>query len=118
MKKFIYDSYCEAVALSTAPDELKRALKTHERTPTFLANIEREFGKMNRKLLTPITMKNVVYDLTNLYIRNVMRMANEKAMSLVEKARIQAENDRLQKFKSDTDKMMKTGIITEDMLED
>lgn len=118
MKKLIYDSYCEAVALSKAPNELKRALKTHERTPVFINNLEKELKKVDPRILNTITIKNTVYDLTNLYIHNVMRLANEKQMSALDKFQMQQKQSKLKKFKDDADKMMRTGIITEDMLED
>lgn len=88
--------YQEYVAMAQIPRELKDALKTHERVPVFVDNLAREIKAIERvrvgKRLDRMTIKKMVYDLTEMYIGAVKRQADERMMSEV--ARHQAIQDQ------------------------
>jgi hypothetical protein len=82
--------YQEAVRMLPSVDaELKRSLKSHERVPKFLENLSREISRLPNHLRPDrARIKKIVYDMTELFVHNVKRQADEMAMS---DARKQAE---------------------------
>lgn len=95
--------YQEAVALADAPTELKRSLAAHERVPGFIDNLARELSRVPG--LKRETIKVAVYELTNLFIANVKRRADEMHMSEVEKHRRVAEYERAKEAEAMIDKL-------------
>jgi len=93
MRSLIIEAYREAVALAPCPEELKKSLATHERTPQFLDNLERELSALPPRFLDPITIRTTVYDLTNLFIRNVDKQAQERYMTDVTRSAAIAARD-------------------------
>lgn len=113
LKTQIHDAYKEAVALSSCPQELKNSLKTNERVPGFLKNLQKELATVPGGV-KPYQVKMTVYDLTRIFLRAVERKANERMLSDAEKTRITKEQDKVKKFKEVAD----TGVVTEEFLED
>src|SRR3990172_5198299 len=82
LRRLIQQDYREAVAFTKMPDDLRRALKTHERIPAFLTNLERELSSHKvTKFLSRTKIKRIVYDLTAMFIKNAERVVNERMMS-------------------------------------
>jgi len=100
--------YQEKVAMMNVDSELKRALRTHERIPVLFTNLARELHKIQG--LTREQIKMIVYDYTEIYMRNVERMANERVMSEVKKSTIEAEHKEKENLKALAEKVYETGV--------
>ena len=78
-QKFIRDTYNEAVRLHPSINsELKLALKSNERVPTFVDALAKEVEHVQDVMLASgkekikdETIKHLVYDLTNLFITGI-----------------------------------------------
>lgn len=87
LRRYIEADYRECVALTEMPADLKQALKAHERIPAFFKNLERELAQASKLgVLSRETIKHSVYSLTEFFINNVKREANERIMSDAMKA--------------------------------
>lgn len=92
-KKLVIESYQEAVRLHpTANSELKAALKAHERVPLFVENMCKELDKVQAKAIAkrgrPYNEKHIkelVYDMTNLFINGVEEVARKRYESEAKK---------------------------------
>ena len=111
MRSLILQAYREAVALAPCPEELKRSLATHERTPKFLDNLERELAVLPARFRDPMTIRSAVYDLTNLFIRNVDRQAQERYMTDVTRAAAIAARDAATKRDELADRINAGGSV-------
>lgn len=87
LRQWIMEDYQERVRLNPEiPDELKRALKTHERVPIFVDNLLGEIKKfpknhkMNRHML-----KQLVYGMTDLFCKNAQTVAENRYKSDIQK---------------------------------
>jgi len=114
MRELIRASYREAVLLAKVPQELKLALKTSERVPGFLTNLEREVLALPLKFQNAMTVKKLVYDLTDVFLRNIERKSTEKIMSDAQKTSMIRAHDKAKRI----DQAVDSGIITEEVLED
>ena len=99
LKEVIITAYKEAVALNVRKDDLKRALRCHERAPLFLETLNKEFQACEQRGIefTLIDVKETVYSLTAMFISGIEARANARIKSDLEKARLQAtpvETDR------------------------
>lgn len=113
ISRLIYQDYLEAVALSpNATPQLKAALKTNERVPAFLENLQAEVHK-NQHLLDRQSIKQLVYDLTNVFILVVEGAYRQREMSdlalMAEKAK-QEKKDDLTRMATELDKTGSTSI--------
>jgi hypothetical protein len=85
-KKLVLDSYQEAVRLHpTANSELKASLKAHERVPQFIDNMCKELDKVQTMAIAkrgkPYSekhIKEIVYDMTNVFIMGVEEVARKR----------------------------------------
>lgn len=104
VRQMVITDYQERVAMrDDIPSELKRALKSHERVPLFVDNLTREINKIpearaKAKIrrafkMDRMKLKNIVYDLTDIFINNVKAMAEQKAMSEAEQERLRKKTD-------------------------
>lgn len=100
LKYLCRQDFQEYVQLAQIPEDLKRALRSHERVPLFIDNMASEFQKVPFHVDRE-TIKKTVYDFTEIFLRNVMRVADERAMSdlakqaMIDKAKEMAEADLL-----------------------
>lgn len=91
--KFIRDTYNEAVRLHPSINsELKLALKSHERVPTFVDALAKEVEQVQNVMLSTgkekikeDTIKHLVYDLTNLFITGIEKQAEIRQESDVKR---------------------------------
>ena len=100
MRKQIIDDYRERIQLSSIPTDLKNALKTHERVPRFVENLSKEiYGALEAGVpLTRFDIKNLVYNMTDLFIRCVMSNIEKKMISDAAIAMAQKEENFAKKF--------------------
>ncbi len=99
--KKVREYYNEAIRLHpTAPDELKHSLRSNERVPSFIDNLALEIQKVQDMRLAqdknPFpdkTIQSLVYDMTNIFIGNVEKLAQERMMSDLDKQAIKAKAD-------------------------
>lgn len=80
--------YHEAVRLADAPSDLKDALKSHERVPVFVDNLADQFRQIQEKRLKPIEEKHIreiVYEMTDLFIASVKAQAEERYQTQAQK---------------------------------
>lgn len=68
------------------PNELRRALKSHERVPTFINRLVVELSKVDRLRLDQI--KDATESLTEIFVASVQAAKDQKALSPLEVARI------------------------------
>lgn len=81
MRNLIIKSYQQSVALAPVPEELKRALKTHERVPGFLSSLERNLISVPRQLRTAQNIEATVHDMTMIFLNGLVQKAEEARMS-------------------------------------
>lgn len=79
LRRLIQDAYAERVRLADVPDDLRTALRAHERVPAFFRNLEHELARVPR--LTSAGITDAVYSLTDTFIAAVKRAAEQRAMS-------------------------------------
>ncbi len=111
LRALVYQSYQTTVALAQIPDELKRALKTHERVPRFVNNLVKELEAVPD--LKKTTIIDTVTSLTNVFLSNIQRKAEVDQMSALKKLELQKQAERAEEFK----KAAETGIVSEEFLE-
>ena len=99
LKTLIQTEYRLAVAQAAVPEELKRSLKTNERVPSFIANLEAEFKKLPPQILSnQRKLQDTVRSLTNLFLHLVEKKATQNIQSDLETARIKAEQQYLKEI--------------------
>lgn len=93
-------TYQEYVLTADIPNDLRNALKAHERVPVFIDNLAKEISyisngpalfKLGNKRITRDEIISITRDFTKVFIQNVHRQAEEKMMSDAAKKAI-AEN--------------------------
>jgi hypothetical protein len=100
--ELIKKTYHEAVSLNTKiPLDLKTALKSHERIPQFFKTIAEELEKAqndrikkNQKPFKEKTIKDFIYDVTEIFIIGVKAEADTRAQSEIQRLAAKAEADR------------------------
>lgn len=92
LRQMIICDYQERVAMKSGIDsELRRALKTHERVPVFLDNLVKQIQDIPRARKTKgligtwtmdrMKLKNLVYEMTDFFIKNVETLHDERSKS-------------------------------------
>lgn len=97
------------------PEELRRALKSHERVPLFIDNLAREFGKLTFQAKKE-TIVQAVHDMTKLFIVGVRANAEAMQMSSLERARLEREAEKAERMKKDVETFDEKGfahVLTE-----
>lgn len=107
MRSILISEYQATVAMADIPTELKHALKTNERVPAFINNLERELIAVPHKFRTELTIRNTVHDLTNVFLNSIQRKANEDALTTAAK----------QALKDKASKAAKQESIVNDMIQ-
>lgn len=87
IKKICRKAYQEYVQNAPIHPELKRALAAHERVPTFVDNLAREFGRANQLKLTREEIEAATMSMTRIFIQNVEKQSEERRLSDVERMR-------------------------------
>jgi hypothetical protein len=112
--KIILEAYQTAVALNQrVPAELKRSLKTSERVPRFLAQLKKEVAALPPNLVSREVISMLTTDLTNMFLYQVERAAQQKQMSEVERHRIQISQEKSRIINNAVD----TGIINDEVFD-
>ncbi len=98
LRHLITSDYQEAInLLPGVPSELRKALKTHQRVPIFVDNLFKQISRLPPHLKpTRLRIKQIVYDMTNVFVTNVKRQVDEKHLSDLAKA---AEKKKAQDIK-------------------
>jgi len=81
-----YQSYVKNALINS---ELKRALKTQERIPLFFSNLAKSLK--SKKDLSREDIRLATYDLTQMFIESVDRVAKENYLSTLAKETIKEE---------------------------
>jgi len=100
--ELVKKTYQEAVALNPRiPLDLKTALKSHEKIPLFFKNIAQELEKAqddrlkkNQKPFSEKTIKEFIYDVTEIFVLGVKAEADARAQSEIERLARKAEADK------------------------
>ena len=100
--------YRETVARAEIPNELKRALKSHERVPRFIDNLVRELKGVSFPL-SPQTIKMTVRDLTHMFIAAVKVTSEQRLMSDMEKLVLKKRDDEKREFEAAADALLAEG---------
>lgn len=101
IKKYIKDDFFEYLDLnkSSMKPGLYLALKKNHRVPKLFENLEQAFYMLqmrNKVKLTRLKIKNIVYDMTKMFVAQVEKHADETALSQLERSRLVSEhNNRL-----------------------
>lgn len=80
IRALVIQDYQECIALmNDIPEEFKRSLKAHERTPKLLDNLARELSAAERLVhLDRPTIKMAVYDFTRMFVKTLQAYADQK----------------------------------------
>lgn len=89
LRSIIVKIYQAKVDKAEIPNELKRALRSHERVPKFVDNLTRELRQV--KGLRMDQIKDATESLTEFFIKNVEAMAESRVISVLEADRINRE---------------------------
>lgn len=103
MRDFIVKCYREAVALAQVPDELKRSLNTQERVPKMIDNLTVELLKVPK--ISADTIRNCVYDLTNILLNAIEKKAREDYLSDAAKSAILDQAAKADRFEQLADEI-------------
>ena len=94
IQQFVRETYQDVVKQAQIPDELKNALKAHERIPVFVDNMAREIKALPYTVDKEV-IRMAVRDLTLWFMQAATRQANERIMSDLEKWSLkQKEQDK------------------------
>ena len=107
IRDWVRADYQEYVSLNAHkyPSEMIRSLKHNERVPGFIDNLCKEMKALDnetivlkkQRLFTRENIKTCVYSLTEWFLVNLKRHADEKNLSDLEKSRIiKEQTDRLE----------------------
>lgn len=114
LDKLIIESYQAAVALDTqTPMELKAALKTHERVPSFITRLKKEILTLPAKLATRENIAMVVTDLTIHFLFQLREHIKQKEMSEAQKNLILRNVEKSKIL----NKAVDTGIIDDEVMD-
>lgn len=86
-------TYQEFVRTYPCSDEFKKFLKTHERVPTFIDNLTREFHSVHKRVKRE-SIEKAIHDMTRLFIRGALKLAEERSMSEIRKGMLKLEEAR------------------------
>ena len=112
LTKLIRETYKVSVRRANIPQELKEALRTNERVPLFLRNIQNEVKRLPNKYQTADTVTNLVKELTSLFLNGIVKKVNEQMLSDAEKTRMITADNKSKIL----DRAATTGIIDEEVL--
>ncbi len=103
LKNLIRSDYSEYVRLSKYPGELKDSLKTSDRVPVFVDNLVEEFKKMELAgiIYNRNTIKDVTYNMTEIFLKACMANVEKMYASDMEKERQKAADEAAKKFDKD-----------------
>jgi hypothetical protein len=95
LREYIIDDYRERIELrSDIPSELKKSLRTNERVPVFIDNLKKAIDGIPRKIkIDRMKLKNLVYDMTDIFINNVRTHCEQKHMSILERQMLAKRNE-------------------------
>jgi ethanolamine ammonia-lyase large subunit len=90
LKSLVILHYQERIAeRQDIPNELRRALKTHERVPTFIENLHKEFLLMRK--VSKEQIRDATRSLTDVFIAAVRAKCEQRDLSALEIRRINEE---------------------------
>ena len=113
LKRLIIATYQESINALECDQGLKEALKSHERIPLFLLNLQKQFTAIPAHLATKENVIYTVKEMTRVFVANVEKKANEQMMSDAEKTRMIREDEKAKIIDHAAD----TGIINEEVLD-
>lgn len=98
MKTKIKEYFTEAIRMNmTLDSEFKSAILRHDRTNTYLENMSGELAKAQQrlirkgKILRLETMKNIVYDMSDVFVSSIKIEAQQRHESVLAKLARQEE---------------------------
>jgi len=82
--------------LNNIPTELRRALKSHERVPVFIDELNKQLMQVKLKSFDDrVKLKRVVHEFTAFFIQNLKRFVDEKHQSDLANLTFRKTEDRL-----------------------
>jgi hypothetical protein len=117
IRKIVSDTYRQTIADGPYPTDFKKALRTHERIPSFFQNLVKEFSKpgLNPKRDTIVMATR---DMTNLFVQAVHQHAEERLMSPLKKAMMKARQSQIKEMKKLGDALVAQGDANEEISQD
>ena len=114
------EMYQTTVASMQIPDELKRALRTHERMPRFLDNlvIELKISRSRGIDISDEEAKKIVDSMTRFFVQNVQRHADDRIMSEVAKGQIKREEQTKKEMRQLADAIFEESEANEQITRD
>lgn len=106
IREFCVKTYQEYVRTTPMNEDLRRALKSHERVPVFINNMARELAQSKAK---KETVEQAVRDMTKYFISQVEAQAKFRAMSDLAKMTLQADQAKKEKLNEHVDDLEKKG---------
>lgn len=116
LRKIIHDEYRKTVKNGPWRDELKQALKVHERIPVFFERLVKEFSRPGLNVKRE-TIELAVKDMTFMFVAAVHRRAEERLMSPLEIALRKSKNSRMSEMNQLADALDKQGEANEEVSE-
>jgi hypothetical protein len=108
IKDMVIADYQEFIAISSdIPEDLKSALKAHERVPAFFDALSYQLSlveKNNPHLINRAVIKKATYDLADLFIKGVKHRADIKMMSDASRSVINSKVSEKQQLDNALDK--------------
>ena len=120
LKPLCIQTYQTTVASMQIPDELKRALKTHERMPRFLDNlvIELKVSRTRGIDVSDEEAKKIVDSLTRFFVQNVQRHCDDRIMSEAAKGQIKREEQTKKEMRQLADAIFEESEANEQITRD
>jgi hypothetical protein len=112
LRKLIIETYQATVDKTECDEELKSSLRTNERVPQFITNLERQFLMVPVKYQTKDHVHFTVTELTRVFIKTVQEKARQQMMSDAERSRIRHKADNA----AILEKATNTGIIDDEVM--
>lgn len=103
-------TYVEAIALKQIPDDLRTALRSHERMPLMFVNLAKELEKAQNTLLRKgkkkaddKTIKTIIYDMIDIFIAGIEEEARKRYQSDLDKHAEEAKAQAVKDIKDTAD---------------
>lgn len=101
-------TYQDFIKAQPIPEELKRALRAHERVPAFIDNLAREFSRPGMSIKKEKLIAGVE-GMTAWFITLVQRQAEERIMSPMKLSELKRKSEKLREMRNTADKLYQEG---------
>ena len=109
LREFCVKEYQMFILEAAMPEELRRALRTHERVPVMIDKLVHEFRAVPNAKRETIAL--AVRDVSRWFVNAVKLKAEQRRMSDLAKITIQKDQDRVDQFKKDVETLDEKGAM-------